>query len=94
MNNVYWWTASTIHCISSDIRYKSNSGLYSFASIIFLSTRAVIFYCCNSFLYFQMLVILTKSVNRCFEKNPKFDMTPLLGGTDDVFSSLIHAFSW
>ncbi|XP_031486436.1 vacuolar fusion protein MON1 homolog isoform X1 [Nymphaea colorata] len=44
-------------------------------------------------IYGQMLVILTKSVNRCFEKNPKFDMTPLLGGTDVVFSSLIHAFS-
>lgn len=43
--------------------------------------------------WMQMLVILTKSVNRCFEKNPKFDMTPLLGGTDVVFSSLIHAFS-
>lgn len=42
----------------------------------------------------QMLLILTKSVNRCFEKNPKFDMTPLLGGTDAVFSSLIHSFSW
>lgn len=42
----------------------------------------------------QMLLILTKSVNRCFEKNPKFDMSPLLGGTDAVFSSLIHAFSW
>lgn len=44
--------------------------------------------------YGQMLVILTKSINRCFEKNPKFDMTPLLGGTDTVFSSLIHSFSW
>lgn len=42
----------------------------------------------------QMLLILTKSVNRCFEKNSKFDMTPLLGGTDAVFSSLIHSFSW
>ncbi|KAJ7981001.1 Vacuolar fusion protein MON1 [Quillaja saponaria] len=46
------------------------------------------------FIYGQMLLILTKSVNRCFEKNPKFDMTPLLGGTDVVFSSLIHSFSW
>ncbi|XP_078429428.1 SAND family protein isoform X2 [Wolffia australiana] len=45
-------------------------------------------------IYGQMLVILTKSVNRCFEKNPKFDMTPLLGGTDEVFSSLIGAFGW
>ncbi|KAL6195763.1 hypothetical protein ACLB2K_031381 [Fragaria x ananassa] len=45
-------------------------------------------------IYGQLLVILTKSVNRCFEKNPKFDMTPLLGGTDIVFSSLIHSFSW
>ncbi|XP_057955435.1 vacuolar fusion protein MON1 homolog [Malania oleifera] len=45
-------------------------------------------------IYGQMLVILTRSVNRCFEKNPKFDMTPLLGGTDVVFSSLIHSFSW
>ncbi|KAF8396733.1 hypothetical protein HHK36_018363 [Tetracentron sinense] len=45
-------------------------------------------------IYGQMLLILTKSVNRCFEKNPKFDMKPLLGGTDAVFSSLIHAFSW
>ncbi|KAJ7947814.1 Vacuolar fusion protein MON1 [Quillaja saponaria] len=46
------------------------------------------------FIYDQMLLILTKSVNRCFEKNPKFDMTSLLGGTDVVFSSLIHSFSW
>ncbi|TXG73848.1 hypothetical protein EZV62_002427 [Acer yangbiense] len=45
-------------------------------------------------IYGQMILILTKSVNRCFEKNPKFDMTPLLGGTDAVFSSLIHSFSW
>ncbi|KAI5322309.1 hypothetical protein L3X38_031381 [Prunus dulcis] len=45
-------------------------------------------------IYGQMLLILTKSVIRCFEKNPKFDMTPLLGGTDIVFSSLIHSFSW
>lgn len=44
--------------------------------------------------WMQMLLILTKSVNRCFQKNPKFDMTPLLGGTDAVFSSLIHSFSW
>ncbi|CAI9774609.1 unnamed protein product [Fraxinus pennsylvanica] len=46
------------------------------------------------FLYDQMILILTKSLNRCFEKNPKFDMTPLLGGTDAVFSSLIHSFGW
>ncbi|XP_058757550.1 vacuolar fusion protein MON1 homolog [Vicia villosa] len=45
-------------------------------------------------IYGQMLVILTKSINKCFEKNSKFDMTPLLGGTDAVFSSLIHSFSW
>ncbi|KAH6766275.1 SAND family protein [Perilla frutescens var. hirtella] len=45
-------------------------------------------------LHGQMILILTKSVNRCFEKNPKFDMTSLLGGTDAVFSSLIHSFSW
>ncbi|XP_073137429.1 vacuolar fusion protein MON1 homolog [Henckelia pumila] len=45
-------------------------------------------------LYGQIVLILTKSVNRCFEKNPKFDMTSLLGGTDAVFSSLIHSFSW
>ncbi|XP_077214294.1 SAND family protein [Tasmannia lanceolata] len=45
-------------------------------------------------IYGQILLILTKSVNRCFEKNSKFDMTPLLGGTDAVFSSLIHSFSW
>ncbi|KAK9169244.1 hypothetical protein Syun_001384 [Stephania yunnanensis] len=43
--------------------------------------------------YGQMVLILTKSVNRCFEKNPKFDMMHLLGGTEAVFSSLIHAFS-
>ncbi|QCE09340.1 Vacuolar fusion protein MON1 [Vigna unguiculata] len=42
----------------------------------------------------QIIVILTKSVNRCFEKNPKFDMTPLLGGTELLFSSLVHSFSW
>ncbi|CAI9105076.1 OLC1v1003926C1 [Oldenlandia corymbosa var. corymbosa] len=50
--------------------------------------------CQLELLYGQMILILTKSVNRCFEKNPKFDMTPLLGGTDVVFSSLIHSFSW
>ncbi|XP_076903350.1 vacuolar fusion protein MON1 homolog [Bidens hawaiensis] len=44
-------------------------------------------------LYGQMILILTRSVDRCFEKNPKFDMTPLLGGTDAVFSSLIQSFS-
>ncbi|XP_066313344.1 vacuolar fusion protein MON1 homolog [Miscanthus floridulus] len=45
-------------------------------------------------MYGQLLLILTKSVNRCFEKNPRFDMATLLGGTDAVFLSLIHAFSW
>ncbi|XP_042475904.1 vacuolar fusion protein MON1 homolog isoform X2 [Macadamia integrifolia] len=45
-------------------------------------------------IYGQIILILTKSVNRCFDKNPKFDMTPLLGGTDAVFSSLIHSFGW
>ncbi|KAK8562281.1 hypothetical protein V6N13_019691 [Hibiscus sabdariffa] len=45
-------------------------------------------------IYDQMILILTKSINRCFEKNPKFDMTHLLGGTDVVFSSLIHSFGW
>nr|KAJ0199530.1 hypothetical protein LSAT_V11C600316170 [Lactuca sativa] len=43
-------------------------------------------------LYGQMVLILTESVSRYFEKNPKFDMTPLLGGTDVVFSSLFHSF--
>lgn len=52
------------------------------------------FYLISYDVWMQMLLILTKSVNRCFEKNPKFDMTPLLGGTDIVFSSLIHSFSW
>ncbi|EOA29073.1 hypothetical protein CARUB_v10025334mg [Capsella rubella] len=45
-------------------------------------------------LYGQMILILTKSIDRCFEKNAKFDMTPLLGGTEAVFSSLVHSFSW
>ncbi|KAK4359666.1 hypothetical protein RND71_021895 [Anisodus tanguticus] len=45
-------------------------------------------------MYIQMILILTRSVYRCFEKNAKFDMTPLLGATDVVFSSLIHSFSW
>lgn len=45
-------------------------------------------------LYGQMILILTRSLDRCFEKNPKFDMTPLLGGTEAVFSSLIRSFSW
>ncbi|KAH0918521.1 hypothetical protein HID58_026181 [Brassica napus] len=45
-------------------------------------------------LYGQMILILTNSIDRCFEKNAKFDMAPLLGGTDAVFSSLVHSFSW
>jgi len=48
----------------------------------------------NAILVMQMILILTKSIDRCFEKNAKFDMTPLLGGTDAVFSSLVHSFSW
>lgn len=48
----------------------------------------------NVILMMQMILILTKSIDRCFEKNAKFDMTPLLGGTDAVFSSLVHSFSW
>lgn len=42
----------------------------------------------------QLILILTKGVEKCFVKNSKFDMRPLLGGTDFVFSYLIHAFSW
>ncbi|KAA8550397.1 hypothetical protein F0562_002081 [Nyssa sinensis] len=48
--------------------------------------------------HFLPNIALTKSLLivavDVFEKNPKFDMTPLLGGTDVVFSSLIHSFSW
>eukprot|EP00249_Psilotum_nudum_P018101 c26640_g1_i1 orf=59-1648(+) len=44
-------------------------------------------------LYSQLLLILTKSLEKCFLRNAKFDMRSLLGGTDAVFSSLIHAFS-
>lgn len=33
-------------------------------------------------------------MEKCFVKNSKFDMRPLLGGTDMVFSHLIHGFSW
>lgn len=45
-------------------------------------------------IYGQTIVILTTSINKCFKRNPKFDMTALLGGTDVVFSSLIHSFNW
>ncbi|KAJ7538747.1 hypothetical protein O6H91_11G062000 [Diphasiastrum complanatum] len=45
-------------------------------------------------LHGQLLLLLTKAVDKCFEKNSKFDMRPLLGGTDVVFSSLVHAFNW
>ncbi|XP_024371446.1 vacuolar fusion protein MON1 homolog isoform X2 [Physcomitrium patens] len=45
-------------------------------------------------LHAQLILILTKGVEKCFMKNSKFDMRPLLGGTDSVFSHLIHAFSW
>ncbi|MCO5597041.1 hypothetical protein L7F22_051115 [Adiantum nelumboides] len=41
-----------------------------------------------------LLLILTKSLEKCFVKNANFDLRPLLGGTDNVFSSLIHSFSW
>jgi len=41
-----------------------------------------------------VLLILTKSVEKCFVKNAKFDMRPLLASTDSIFASLIHAFSW
>ncbi|KAL2630041.1 hypothetical protein R1flu_014727 [Riccia fluitans] len=45
-------------------------------------------------LHGQLILILTKAVEKCFLKNSKFDMRPLLGGMDVVLSSLIHAFSW
>lgn len=45
-------------------------------------------------LHAQLILILTKGVEKCFVKNSKFDMRPLLGGTDMVFSHLIHGFSW
>eukprot|EP00850_Spirogloea_muscicola_P018907 SM000178S03472 [mRNA] locus=s178:197869:201451:- [translate_table: standard] len=45
-------------------------------------------------LHAQVMMILTSAVDRCFLKNSKFDMRPLLGGTENSFSSLIHAFSW
>ncbi|KAH7437846.1 hypothetical protein KP509_05G092100 [Ceratopteris richardii] len=45
-------------------------------------------------LHGQLLLILTKSLEKCFLKNAKFDLGSLLGGTQNVFSSLIHSFSW
>jgi hypothetical protein len=45
-------------------------------------------------LHAQLILILTKGVEKCFVKNSKFDMRPLLTGTDIVFSHLIHGFSW
>lgn len=45
-------------------------------------------------LHGQLLLILTKSLEKCFVKNANFDLRPLLGGTENVFSSLIHSFSW
>lgn len=45
-------------------------------------------------LHGQLLLILTKALERCFVKNANFDLRPLLGGTEMVFSSLIHSFSW
>ncbi|KAH9576755.1 hypothetical protein CY35_01G180200 [Sphagnum magellanicum] len=45
-------------------------------------------------LHGQVLLILTKSLEKCFVKNAKFDMRPLLASTDSIFASLIHAFSW
>lgn len=60
-------------------------------SVEFLSKGSLFSYI---FFCMQMILILTKSVNRCFERNPKFDMTSLLGGTEAVFSSLIHSLSW
>lgn len=45
-------------------------------------------------LHGQLLLILTKALEKCFVKNANFDLRPLLGGTEMVFSSLIHSFSW
>lgn len=45
-------------------------------------------------LHGQLLLILTKSLEKCFIKNANFDLRPLLGGTETVFSSLIRSFSW
>ncbi|KAG0592433.1 hypothetical protein M758_1G246000 [Ceratodon purpureus] len=50
--------------------------------------------CQLELLHAQLILILTKGVEKCFVKNSKFDMRPLLGGTDMVFSHLIHGFSW
>jgi hypothetical protein len=44
-------------------------------------------------LYGQLISILTDSIERTFHRNQKFNVHPLLGGTEPVFSSLVHAFS-
>ncbi|GBG79257.1 hypothetical protein CBR_g29308 [Chara braunii] len=45
-------------------------------------------------LHGQVMMILTSAVDRCLLKNPKFDMKPLLAGTENCFSLLVHSFSW
>ncbi|CAI7872165.1 unnamed protein product [Closterium sp. NIES-54] len=42
----------------------------------------------------QLLMLLTSAIERSFLRNPKFDIRPLLGGIDRLFSALIHSFSW
>ncbi|GAQ89926.1 hypothetical protein KFL_005780040 [Klebsormidium nitens] len=45
-------------------------------------------------LYGQLISILTDSIERTFRRNQKFDVHSLLGGTEPVFASLMHVFSW
>ncbi|GJP42053.1 hypothetical protein CLOM_g1649 [Closterium sp. NIES-68] len=45
-------------------------------------------------LHKMLLMLLTSAIERSFLRNPKFDIRPLLGGTDRLFSALIHSFSW
>jgi hypothetical protein len=52
-----------------------------------------ILWCC-CYITWHFSVVHTCADACYIKKNPQFDMTPLLGGTDAVFSSLIHSFSW
>eukprot|EP00899_Mesostigma_viride_P025246 jgi/Mesvir1/5906/Mv00676-RA.1 len=45
-------------------------------------------------MYKQVLLILTDAMEKVLSRNAKYDLRNLLGGTDGVLTSLIHACNW
>ncbi|MED6206644.1 Vacuolar fusion protein mon1 [Stylosanthes scabra] len=87
--------SATLHAIISFVESRGDSVKWLRAGkhqVVFLVKGPIYLVCisCTEEPYES----LREQLELIYGQNPKFDMTPLLGGTDIVFSSLIHSFGW